>query len=58
MKVWWTMPTREAARLRGAPDERMVQITERKRGVMDQNSASWNRIARWLGRMEALRAAA
>ena len=27
-------------------------------GVVDQNRASWNRIARWLGRMEALRAAA
>ena len=24
----------------------------------DENRASWNRIARWLGRMEALRAAA
>ena len=26
--------------------------------LVDQNRASWNRIARWLGRMEALRAAA
>jgi hypothetical protein len=29
-----------------------------ERRLVDQNIASWNRIARWLGRMEALRAAA
>jgi hypothetical protein len=36
----------------------VVRQTERERRMVDQNRASWNRIARWLGQMEALRAAA
>jgi hypothetical protein len=30
----------------------------RRTDLVDQNIASWNRIARWLGPLEALRAAA
>jgi hypothetical protein len=29
-----------------------------EKDLVDQNSGSWNRVATWLGRVEALRAAA
>jgi hypothetical protein len=34
------------------------KLAEGERRMVDQTRASWNRIARWLGRMEALRVAA
>jgi hypothetical protein len=42
----------------GALEGRRPQTPERKLGVMDQNSASWNRLAHWFGLMEALKKAA
>jgi hypothetical protein len=33
-------------------------ISDEKKEVVDQNSASWNHVRNWLSRVEALRAAA
>jgi hypothetical protein len=33
-----------------------ADISDEKQDLVDQKNASWNRIARWLGRIEALRA--
>ena len=49
---------RHAAGVTALPGDRMVQNNRAKRGVMDQNIASWNRIADWLRHVEGLQQAA
>jgi hypothetical protein len=42
----------------GSPTGARALVDKRERRLVDQNSASWNRLASWLHRVEALRAAA